>query len=210
MHTTTLLKDMNMMRIVVISGGLGSPSSTRVLGDDIVTRLREALALEGEEVHAVVVELRELAHPIVDAMLTGFPTGELARVLDDVASADALVVVSPTFSASISGLVTSFFDILEPDTLKGTPVLMAATGGTERHSLMLEFAMRPLLSYLGAVPIRTAVFAATADFGGPGAAGLDRRVKVAADELAAVLTAAPRRDAEADDFVDFATLLGAR
>lgn len=210
MHTTTLLKDMNMMRIVVISGGLGSPSSTRVLGDDIVTRLREALALEGEEVHAVVVELRELAHPIVDAMLTGFPTGELARVLDDVASADALVVVSPTFSASISGLVKSFFDILEPDTVKGKPVLMAATGGTERHSLMLEFAMRPLLSYLGAVPVRTAVFAATADFGGPGAAGLDRRVKVAAGELAAVLASTPRRASEADDFVDFATLLGAR
>ena len=174
---------MNMMRIVVISGGLGSPSSTRVLGDDIVTRLREALALEGEELDAHVVELRELAHPIVDAMLTGFPVGELARVVEDVASADALVVVSPTFSASISGLVKSFYDILEPDTDKGKPVLMAATGGTERHSLMLEFAMRPLLSYLGAVPVRTAVFAATADFGGLGAAGLDRRVKVAADWL---------------------------
>jgi FMN reductase len=201
---------MNMMRIVVISGGLGSPSSTRVLGDDIVTRLREALAREGEELDAHVVELRELAHATVDAMLTGFPTGELARVVDDIASADALVVVSPTFSASISGLVKSFFDILEPDTLAGKPVLMAATGGTERHSLMLEFAMRPLLSYLGAVPVRTSVFAATADFGGPGAAGLDRRIKAAAGELAAALIAAPRRAADAEDFVDFATLLGAR
>jgi FMN reductase len=143
-------------------------------------------------------------------MLTGFPTGELARVVDDIASADALVVVSPTFSASISGLVKSFFDILEPDTLAGKPVLMAATGGTERHSLMLEFAMRPLLSYLGAVPVRTSVFAATADFGGPGAAGLDRRIKAAAGELAAALIAAPRRAADAEDFVDFATLLGAR
>lgn len=98
---------MNMMRIVVISGGLGSPSSTRVLGDDIVTRLREALALE-EELDAHVVELRELAHPIVDAMLTGFPVGDLAHVRRRRASADALVVVSPTFSASISGLVKSF------------------------------------------------------------------------------------------------------
>ena len=94
-YTTTLLKDMNMMRIVVISGGLGSPSSTRVLGDDIVTRLREALALEGEELDAHVVELRELAHPIVDAMLTGFPVGDLARVVEDVASADALVAGAP-------------------------------------------------------------------------------------------------------------------
>ena len=199
-----------MTRVVVISGGLGTPSSTRVLGDDITARLRESLALRGEELEATVVELRELAHPIVDAMLTGFATGVLADVLDAVGSADALVVVSPTFSASISGLVKSFFDILEKDAIAGMPVLMAATGGTERHSLMLEFAMRPLLSYLGAVPVRTAVFAATADFGGPGAAGLDRRVKVAAGELAAVLASTPRRAGEADDFVDFATLLGAR
>ncbi|HMR50236.1 MAG TPA: NAD(P)H-dependent oxidoreductase [Arachnia sp.] len=196
-----------MSRIIVISGGLGSPSSTRVLGDDIVTRLREALALEGQDLDATVVELRELAHPIMDAMLTGFPIGELARVVDEVASADALVVVSPTFSASFSGLVKSFFDILEPGTLTGKPVLMAATGGTERHSLMLEFAMRPLFSYLGATPVRTAVFAATSDFGGSGAASLDRRVKQATSELAAALASAPRRD-EPQGFVDFATLLG--
>ena len=145
-----------MTRIVVISGGLGTPSSTRVLGDLIVARLREELAGDGD-LEVSVAELRELAHPIVDAMLTGFPTGELARVVDDVAAADALVVVSPTFSASMSGLVRSFFDILEPDTLRGKPVLMAATGGTERHSLMLDFAMRPLFSYLGAEPVSLSV-----------------------------------------------------
>ncbi len=196
-----------MANIVVISGGLGSPSSTRVLGDDIVAQLTDALALRGEGLEARVVELRELGHPIVDAMLTGFPTGELAAVVESVASADALVVVSPTFSASISGLVKSFFDILEPDTLRGKPVLMAATGGTERHSLMLEFAMRPLLSYLGAVPVRTAIFAATADFGGPGATSLSRRVATGADELADALAHTVPRPAD-DGFVEFATLLG--
>nr|WP_197510720.1 NAD(P)H-dependent oxidoreductase [Tessaracoccus coleopterorum] len=138
-----------MSRIVVISGGLGSPSSTRVLGDDILARLRDALALGNDTLEETVVELREFAHPITDAMLTGFPMGELARVVEQVRDADALVVVSPTFSASISGLVKSFFDILEPGTLTGKPVLLAATGGTERHSLMIEFAMRPLFSYLG-------------------------------------------------------------
>lgn len=195
-----------MSRIVVISGGLGTPSSTRVLGDAVVSRLRENLLERGESAEVTVAELRELAHPIVDAMLTGFPTGELAAVVDAVARADALVVVSPTFSASMSGLVKSFFDILEPGTLAGKPVLMAATGGTERHSLMLEFAMRPLFSYLGALPVRTAVFAATSDFGGPGAASLARRVKEGVDELAAALVAAPRQATD-DGFVEFAALL---
>lgn len=197
-----------MTRIVVISGGLGAPSSTRVLGDDISGRLREALALRGETVDLTTLELRELAHGVVDAMLTGFPTGAVAEAVEAVGAADALVVVSPTFSASMSGLVKSFFDILEPDTLRGKPVLMAATGGTERHSLMLEFAMRPLFSYLGASPIRTAVFAATADFGGPGVAGLGRRVTAAAEELADALVAISQRPAVAPDFVEFSTLLG--
>lgn len=195
-----------MTRIVVISGGLGSPSSTRVLSDDIVARLREQLAERGETLEVAVAELRELAHPIVDAMLTGFPSGELARVVDEVTAADALVVVSPTFSASISGLVKSFFDILEPDTLRGKPVLMGATGGTERHSLMLEFAMRPLFAYLGALPVRTAIFAATSDFGGQGVAALDRRVRAGAAELADAIVGSPRT-AAADDFVDFERLL---
>ena len=195
-----------MTRIVVISGGLGSPSSTRMLSDDIVARLREQLAERGETLEVTVAELRELAHPIVDAMLTGFPTGELARVVDEVTAADALVVVSPTFSASISGLVKSFFDILEPDTLRGKPVLMGATGGTERHSLMLEFAMRPLFAYLGALPVRTAIFAATSDFGGQGVAALDRRVRAGAAELADAIVGSPRT-AAADDFVDFERLL---
>lgn len=196
-----------MSHVVVISGGPGSPSSTRVLSDDIVARLRESLALKGENLEATVVELRELAHPITDAMLTGFPTGELAKVIEKVAEADALVVVSPTFSASISGLVKSFFDILETGTLTGKPVLMAATGGTERHSLMIDFAMRPLLSYLGALPVRTGVFAATSDFGGPQAAALAGRVRQAADELTDAIVGAPRKARE-DDFVEFATLLG--
>ena len=196
-----------MSRIVVISGGLGSPSSTRVLGDSILARLRDALALKNETLDDTVVELRELAHPITDAMLTGFPMGDLARVVDDVREADAVVVVSPTFSASISGLVKSFFDILEPGTLTGKPVLLAATGGSERHSLMIEFAMRPLLSYLGALPVRTGVFAATSDFGGPGAASLTGRVAQAADELADAVAGCRQRP-EADGFAPFATLLG--
>ncbi len=191
-----------MTRIAIVSGGLGSPSSTRVLGDDIASRLASLV----EEADVEVIELRDIAHGIVDAMLTGFPTGETARAVEAVTSADALVAVSPTFSASMSGLFKSFFDILEADALRGKPVLLAATGGSERHSLMLEFAMRPLFSYLGATPVRTGVFAATSDFGGEGAASLERRVHAAAAELAGALEGA-RPQGRSDGFVDFATLL---
>ena len=110
-------------------------------------------------------------------MLTGFPAGSLRTVVDTVAAADGLIVVTPMFSASYSGLFKSFFDILDPDVLAGKPVLLAATGGTERHSLVLEYALRPLFTYLGAAPVRTGVYAATGDFGGPGTAALAARVE---------------------------------
>ena len=73
------------------------------------------------------------------------------------------------FAASYSGLFKTFFDVLDTDALDGKPVLVAATAGTARHSLVLEHALRPLFSYLHAVVVPTGVFAATDDFGTAGA-----------------------------------------
>ena len=88
--------------------------------------------------------------------------------------------MTPIFSASYNGLFKTFFDVLEDDALSGTPVLIAATAGTARHSLALEHAMRPLFSYLGAVVVPTAVFAASEDWGSGGRAtvggGLAERI----------------------------------
>ena len=140
-----------------------------------------------------VVALRDYAHAIVDAMLTGLVPDALADVIGTVTGADALVAVTPTFSASFSGLFKSFFDILEPEVLKGMPVLLAATGGTARHSLMIDHSMRPMFAYLGAQAVRTGVFAATEDFGGPGAAALRWRIDEAVGELRSCLTGVERR-----------------
>ena len=112
-----------------------------------------------------VIELRDLAHLITDNALTGFPTGALADAVRRVAEADAVIAVTPVYTGSYSGLFKMFFDVLEDGTLEGKPVLMAATAGTARHSLVLEFAMRPLFAYLRADVVPTAVFAASDDFG---------------------------------------------
>jgi len=76
----------------------------------------------------------------------------------------AVVAISAVDPGSYSGLFKSFFDVLEPDALVGKPVLIAATGGTARHSLALEFALRPLFAYLRATVAPTGVFAATEDW----------------------------------------------
>ncbi len=121
---------------------------------------------------------------MTDHLLTGFPGAELASAIEAVRDADGLVVVTPVFSASYSGLFKSFFDVLEPGTLDGTPVLVAATAGTARHSLVLDHALRPLFAYLHAVVVPTGVFAATGDFGSE---GLEVRIDRAAGELAVLV-----------------------
>jgi FMN reductase len=171
--------------IAVVTAGLSQPSSSRLLADQLAGATDRALRLAGEDVQVEVVELRDLAHAVTDHLLTGFASGALADAIRLVREADALVAVTPVFSASYSGLFKSFFDVLEEGSLDGKPVLLGATAGTARHSLVLEFAMRPLFAYLRADVVPTAVFAAAEDFGaaGPGG-GLSARVERAGRELA--------------------------
>jgi FMN reductase len=179
-----------MTHIVVVSAGLSVPSSTRILADALGTATQRRLADLGQDATVDIIELRDLAHPITDNMLTGFPTGALADAVRRVSEADAVIAVTPVFSASYSGLFKTFFDVLEDGTLEGKPVLIAATAGTARHSLVLEFAMRPLFAYLRAEVVPTAVFAASEDFGSSIKGGniqggsLSKRIDRAAAELA--------------------------
>lgn len=197
-------------RIAVVTAGLGRPSTSRLLADRLADATVEALATRAEDAQVTVVELRELAHDLTDHLLTGFPPPTLAEALEAVASADAVVAVTPIFSASYSGLFKTFFDVLEDGTLAGKPVLLGATAGTARHSLALEFAVRPLLTYLKADVVPTAVFAASEDFGGTAHGALSERVARAGEELAALVAGRPapaRADACAVP-LDFASLLG--
>ncbi|MFI1291661.1 CE1759 family FMN reductase [Streptomyces sp. NPDC020792] len=172
------------MKLVVVSAGLSVPSSTRLLAD----RLAAATAVHVGALDTRVIELRDLAVEIAHNFTGGFPGPALADALDAVAEADGLIVVTPVFSASYSGLFKSFFDVLgvrDEGALAGKPVLIAATGGTARHSLVLDHALRPLFAYLKAVVVPTGVYAASEDWG---AEGLPERIARAARELAALMT----------------------
>jgi FMN reductase len=171
--------------IAVISAGLSQPSSTRLLADQLAEATRRAA---GQRIEVLHVELRELAHDITNNLLTGFPSSTLAKAISEVTSADGVIAVTPVFSASFSGLFKSFFDVIDRDSLVGKPVLMAATGGSERHSLVLEYALRPLFAYLKATIVPTGVFAATEDFGSDEAGrSLADRVHRAGAELVALM-----------------------
>ncbi len=185
------------LRLTAVSAGLSVPSSTRLLADRLTDATRRALAARGRDVEVTVVELRDLASDVANNLVTGFPSRRLTDALTSVSEADGLIAVTPVFSASYSGLFKSFFDVLDNDALTGTPVLAAATGGTARHSLALEHALRPLFTFLRAVVVPTAVYAASEDWGGRGDSLTERlptRVERAAGEVADLLAGRGRVD----------------
>lgn len=177
--------------LAVVSAGLSVPSSTRLLADRLAAASQESLQGQGFDVTVTVVELRDHAHDLANTLLTGFPAGKLRHAIDSVIAADGLIAVTPIFNASYSGLFKSFFDVLEPGKLAAKPVLIGATGGTARHSLALEYAIRPMFAYLRSVVAPTAVYAASEDWGagGENGPGLTERIDRAAGELAALIGA---------------------
>lgn len=168
-----------MSRYVAISAGLGEPSTTRMLADSIAASVRR----QDPEASIEVIGLRDLAHDVVDSTLMGFASPRLQQVIDRVIAADGLIAIAPIYKGSYPGLFKSFFDGLESDALTGKPVLVAATGGTARHSLAIDFAMRPLFSHLQTLIVPTGVFASPHDWAGAGESALTERIDRATSEL---------------------------
>ena len=176
------------------------PHQASLLGGQIGQNIATQLAAAGVQADVANIELREHAGEITNNMLTGFAAPTLQRIIDAVVGADVLVAVTPVFTASVSGLFKSFLDILDPKSLSGKPVVLAATAGTQRHQLAIDYAMRPIFSYLRAQIMPTTVFAASEDFGGQGLSGTlaDRARRVAREVVLALSLSEGELSADAD------------
>jgi len=198
--------------IVVVSSGVSQPSSTRLLADRLAQAVHDELAARGRQADVRVVEVRELAHEVVNMTLTGYAAAPLAEAQAALAAADGVIAVTPVFTAGAAGIFKAFLDVLDTTALAGTPVLLGATGGTSRHSLVLEYGVRPVFTYLHADVVPTSVFAATDDWAEDvdDVKSLPDRIRRAATELADRIAAkAPTRRAGLfDDVPSFGELLG--
>jgi len=205
---------MTVRKLAVVSAGLSQPSSTRMLSDRLAEATVRRLTERGIETQVDFVELRDIARDVTNNLIAGFPSPNLSEVIETVTGADGLIAVTPIFTTSYSGLFKSFFDVIEPTALDGMPVLIGATGGTERHSLALDYAMRPMFTYLHGIVVPTSVYAASVDWAGAGGGtgigagsgagagigagasgahtGLQDRVERAAGELAALVAVSDR------------------
>lgn len=193
--------------LVVVSAGTGDPSSTRLLADRTAQRVTALASETGETVEVRVVDLREIATEVTTALVSQHVGPRLRAAMDAVAAADGLVASTPVYAAGPSGLFTSFFQILDPDTLIGTPVILAATAGTARHALVADDQMRGMFGYLRAMTVPTALFAAPEDWGD---SSLTARIDRAALELLTLMRAGVSAAVRAGNATRYQTQFGSK
>ena len=169
-----------------MSAGTGNPSATRQLTDRIAQKSLDLLTRAGAPSTVSVIDLSPLATDAARAAVAGFPNDELQAAIDALAGADAVIAASPVYKAGMSGLFKTFFDVLDNDLLVAKPVLLAATGGSPRHALVIDDQMRPLFAYMRAFVLPTSVYAAPEDWG---STDLGNRIERAATELALMVRA---------------------
>ena len=167
-------------RIVGLAGSLSRPSKTRALVDLVTAKAAAALGAT-----AATFDLTDLQPGLGTAAtledLDGLPRAILASIL----SADALVVGSPVYKGSYTGLFKHLFDLIEPAALAGKPVLLTATGGGEKHALVIEHQLRPLFGFFEAFTLPTGIYASGADFidGVPASSSLLARIDRAVSQF---------------------------
>jgi FMN reductase len=150
------------LHVVAVSGTLHRPSKTGMLIDAILGALADTAPIQ-----AHTVELLEHV-PALAAALTAAPDATRDPALDDafqrVAAADILVIATPVYKGSYTGLLKLFVDFLGQDVLVDRPVLLAATGGSAAHSLVVEHELRPLFGFFRADTLPVGIYATGADF----------------------------------------------
>ncbi|WP_022900416.1 FMN reductase [Humibacter albus] len=149
------------LRVVAVSGSLHNPSKTDVLIDEVLRQLNEVL-----DISSHVIRITDIGPKFAGVL----NRKELPREVEDelrlVETADLLVVASPVYRASFTGLFKHFFDFVDQYALVDTPVLLGATGGSERHSLIVEHQLRPLFGFFQALTLPVGVYAHESDFDG--------------------------------------------
>ena len=152
-----------MTRIVALSGSLSRPSRTRALVTAIAERIADGRPA-GTDVRVDVVDIAELASAL--AGVTSFERlpAPVAAAQDLLTQADVVVLGSPVYKGSYSGLFKHFIDLLDPTRLRGKVAVLAATGGSDRHALVLEHQWRPLASFLELHTVPAGVYVRDSEF----------------------------------------------
>ena len=154
-----------VVSIVAVSGSLHSPSKTTVLAAELLAAFADSLGSSGAvEVETHLIEISDVGREFSGALTRDELKPLAADAIRRIESATLLIVASPVYRASFTGLFKHVFDFVGQYSLIDKPVLLAATGGSDRHALIIEHQFRPLFSFFQALTLPIGVYASDADF----------------------------------------------
>ncbi|TAM66138.1 MAG: FMN reductase [Microbacteriaceae bacterium] len=161
------------LKVVAVSGSLHAPSKTTAL-------VREILAAFGRElnIEAHVIQVNDIGPEFAGALRRDQLPASVEEELQRIESADLLIVASPVYRASFTGLFKHLFDFVGQYALVDTPVLLAATGGSDRHALIIEHQFRPLFGFFQALTLPIGVYANDSDFTNHAVTSLDLHERI--------------------------------
>jgi FMN reductase len=172
---------MPRLRIVGISGNLTRPSRTRTLVDSVLAEAKRRGLGETE-----LFDIVDAGQQLGGTLAREGAAQQVDRILSAIEGADVLIAASPVYKASYTGLFKHLFDLLDPKALEGKRVLLAATGGSDRHALVIEHQLRPLFAFFNAEVLPVSIYAVNADFEAPEALAttIEPRIARAVNQLA--------------------------
>ncbi|MCO5137768.1 MULTISPECIES: FMN reductase [unclassified Shinella] len=150
---------MSIPRLVSITGSYNRPSKTQALTGHIASLIQARYAVETSS-----YDLNDVGPSLGRALWRKDLDHQARQVVADIVAADLLLVGSPTYKGSYPGLFKHLFDLIDPLELRGKPVILTATGGGDRHALVVEHQLRPLFGFFSARTLPTAIYASDVDF----------------------------------------------
>ncbi|QPB22972.1 MULTISPECIES: FMN reductase [Rhizobium] len=177
---------MAALRLVGIAGSFNRPSKTYALVEDVADRAAQRYGFE-----RTVYDLHDVGPSLGRALWRKDLDDQARGVIDAIVSADVLIVGSPTYKGSYPGLFKHLIDLIDPDELRAKPIIITATGGGDRHALMVEHQLRPLFGFFMSHTLPTAVYGSDRDFADYRVSSepLSKRIGEVVSELAAFFPA---------------------
>jgi FMN reductase len=150
---------MSKFNVVGVSGSLSRPSRTSALVSAVLDSVQEL-----EAVNIRSYDLADVGPGLFAASSFDRLSPQSRDIIEDIEGADLIVVGTPVYRGSYTGAFKHVFDLVRHDRLRGTPVILTATGGNLSHSLVTEHELRPLFGFFGALSLPTALYATETDF----------------------------------------------
>ena len=180
----------SVLKVVTLCASPSMQSKTAALAEIAVSAVQQRYQSE-----ITTINVYRIGAGLTSAITRQDVDDTAEKALTTVEQADLLLVAVPVYRGSYPGMFKHFMDLVDQYALVRKPVVLMATGGSDRHTLVIDHIMRPLFAFFHAFVAPIGIYASSADFDGTTLLNpaIYTRIELAVDDMAPLLTAYPRK-----------------